>query len=68
MMQQSAQARDLIKKLQSRGLEKNKVDPNSPERTLSIDNDFVDMSKVNILTSLHPSRKANRKILKRHNP
>ena len=35
---------------------------------ISADNDYIDMSKVNILTSMHPYRRANMQILKRHNP
>jgi len=66
-MQQNA-ALNLIKKLQVRGGDRSNVDANSPERTLSIDNDFIDMSKVNILTSMHPGRRANRRILKKMNP
>ena len=40
----------------------NRGSPNSPEATINVDNDFIDMSKKNILTAMHPSRVANKKI------
>ena len=67
-MMQNGAAGKLIERLQSNSLDGKDRDFNTPERTLSFENDFVDMSKVNILTSLHPYRKTNRKILKKHNP
>jgi len=36
--------------------------------SISIDNDFIDMSLVNILTAMHPFRKANMEIYKKHHP
>ena len=74
-VKQQAAALNLIKKLQA-ATEVKVLDP--PFRytkaedlgvnCISVDNDYVDMSKVNILTSMHPYRRANMQILKRHNP
>ena len=35
---------------------------------ISVDNDFVDMSSVNILSAQHPFRDTNMKNFKKHNP
>ena len=61
--QQNA-AINMIKQLQGKA----KVEEADAYDCISAANDYVDMSKVNILTAMHPHRRANKKILKKHNP
>ena len=70
-VKQQAQVLSMINKLRS-DRDSSRLSNHAPPlrglNSISVDNDFIDMSMSNIITAMHPFRRANMDIYKKHNP